>query len=90
MLVVKRYTASWCKPCSILTPIFDALQSEMINESSPVLFQTIDVDQNKAAALEANVSSIPTVILEKDGQPIYRFSGVLSKSVIAGIIRKYL
>ena len=86
MLVVKRYTAAWCGPCKQLAPVFSELQ----NEIPEVQFQTIDVDQNREAALEANVSSVPTVIFEKEGMPIYRFSGVLPKSVIAGTIRKFL
>jgi thioredoxin 1 len=86
MLVVKRYTASWCQPCKQLAPIFEELQ----NEISEVNFQTIDVDQNKDIAFEANVSSVPTVIFEKEGIPVYRFTGVLPKSVIAGQIRKFL
>ena len=86
MLIVKRYTATWCQPCKQLAPIFEELQNEMSN----VQFQTIDVDQNKQATLEANVSSVPTVIFEKDGQQVYRFSGVLPKSVIAGTIRQHL
>ena len=86
MLIVKRYTATWCGPCKQLAPVFDALQSEIPN----VQFQTIDVDQNRDAALEANVSSVPTVIFEKDGQQVYRFSGALPKLVIAGTIQKFL
>lgn len=90
MLVVKRYTASWCQPCKQLAPIFSELQSEMTNERDQIVFQTIDVDQNKEATLEAGVSSVPTVVFEKNGQQVYRFSGVLPKSVIAGIIRQHL
>ena len=90
MLVVKRYTATWCGPCKQLAPVFDALQSEMTNERDQVSFQTIDVDQNKEAAVAANISGVPTVIFEKDGQQVYRFSGVLPKSVIAGAIRQHL
>ena len=90
MLVVKRFTAAWCQPCKQLAPVFEELQNEMTNEIDTIVFQTIDVDQNKQSALEANVSSVPTVIFEKEGMPIYRFSGVLPKSVIAGQIRKFL
>jgi len=86
MLVVKRYTASWCGPCKQLAPVFSELQ----NEIPEVQFQTIDVDMNKDEALEKGISSVPTVILEKNGQQVYRFSGVLPKSVIAGTIRKHL
>ena len=90
MLVVKRFTAAWCQPCKQLAPVFEELQNEMTNEIDTIVFQTIDVDQNKQAALEANVSSVPTVIFEKEGMPSYRFSGVLPKSVIAGTIQKFL
>ena len=86
MLIIKRYTATWCQPCKQLAPVFNELQSEMPN----VQFQTIDVDMDKASALENGVSSIPTVIFEKDGVFVYRFSGVLPKSVIAGAIRQHL
>ena len=90
MLVVKRFTAAWCGPCKQLAPVFSELQNEMINEATPVVFQTIDVDENREAAVVSNVSSVPTVIFEQDGQQVYRFSGVLPKSVIEGQIRKFL
>ena len=90
MLTIKRYTATWCQPCKQLAPVFAELQNEMTNETDQIMFQTIDVDQNKDAALEANVSSVPTVVFLKKGIPVYRFSGVLPKSVIEGQIRKHL
>ena len=86
MLIVKRFTAAWCQPCKQLAPVFNELQSEMPN----VQFQTIDVDMDKASALENGVSSIPTVIFEKDGVYVYRFSGVIPKATIAGAIRQHL
>ena len=90
MLIVKRFTASWCQPCKQLAPVFNELQNEMVNELDQVQFQTIDVDTNKSEVLENGISSVPTVILEKDGQQVYRFSGVLPKTTIAGLIRKHL
>ena len=86
MLLVKRYTAGWCQPCQHLSPIFSELQNEM----REVNFQTIDVDQNKEQTQLDNVTSVPTVVIIKDGQQVHRFNGVLSKQVIAGIIKKYL
>ena len=86
MLIVKRYTATWCQPCKQLAPVFEALQSEM----PEVQFQTIDVDMSREEALAKGISSVPTVIFEKDGQQVYRFSGVIPKSTIAGAIRQHL
>ena len=90
MLVVKKYFATWCQPCKQLSPIFAELQNEMTNEIDTIVFQTIDIDENREATMEANISGVPTVVFEKDGIPVYRFSGVLPKSVIAGTIRKFL
>ena len=86
MVKVKRYTATWCGPCKQLAPIFEELKKEI----TEVTFETIDVDQNKEAVIAEGIVSVPTVVLEKDGQQVYRFSGVLPKSVIAGVIKKYL
>mgnify|MGYP003349335523 FL=1 len=86
MLTVKRYTAPWCGPCKQLAPVFEELK----NEITEVTFQTIDVDQNRESAIAEGIVSVPTVLLEKDGEMVYRFSGVLPKSVIAGVIKKFL
>ena len=86
MLTVKRYTAPWCGPCKQLAPVFEELKNEITNAT----FQTIDVDQNRESAIAEGIVSVPTVLLEKDGEMVYRFSGVLPKSVIAGVIKKFL
>jgi thioredoxin 1 len=86
MVTVKRYTASWCGPCKQLAPVFEELKKEI----TEVTFETIDVDQNRESAIEQGIVSVPTVILEKNGEMVYRFSGVLPKTVIAGVIKKYL
>lgn len=85
MLTVKRYTAAWCGPCKQLAPVFETLKSEM----PEVQFQTIDVDMSRDEAIEKGISSVPTVIFEKDGQQVYRFSGLLPKSTIVGIIKQH-
>ena len=82
MLTIKRYTAAWCGPCKQLAPTFSELQNEILEAS----FQTIDVDQNRDAAIEANVSSVPTVIFEKDGQVVKRHTGVMSQSQLTSLL----
>ena len=69
----------------MLAPIFGEVQ----NEVSDVMFETIDVDVNKDKSSQYSVSSVPTVIIEKDGQIVNRFSGVKPKTAIVSLINQY-
>jgi thioredoxin 1 len=79
MVKVKRFTAAWCGPCKVLSPIFTELESEI----SGVTFETIDVDQNKEETAKYMVTSVPTVVIEKDGQMVQRYTGVQPKFTYA-------
>jgi thioredoxin 1 len=85
MLTLKRYTATWCGPCKALSPIMNEIQSEV----NGVQFITIDVDQNRESAAQNNVSGVPTVILEKNGQEVHRFTGVMPKQSILNLINQF-
>ena len=79
MVKVKRFTATWCGPCKVLAPIFAELESEI----QGVTFETIDVDQNREETANYMVTSVPTVVIEKDGQLVQRYTGVQPKSTYA-------
>ena len=82
MIKVKRFTAAWCGPCKQLAPLFAQLQTSFPD----VVFETIDVDANKESAQTNFVTSIPTVIFEKDGTAQQRFVGVQPKSMYVDTI----
>jgi thioredoxin 1 len=86
MVKVKRFTAAWCGPCKQLAPIFEQLQSQIPG----IIFETIDVDMDKDVALENGVTSIPTVIIEKDGQQVQRFIGIQPKSIYTNTIKSLI
>lgn len=77
MTIVKRYTATWCRPCAQLIPIMGQLSAENPNVS----FQTIDIEVNKSVAEKLGIRSLPTVIIEKDGVETSRIVGLQPKSV---------
>ena len=82
MIKVKRFTAAWCGPCKQLAPLFEQLKTSF----QDVVFETIDVDENKDLAVENFVTSIPTVIFEKDGITKQRFTGIQPKSIYVDTI----
>ena len=67
------FWAEWCPPCRALTPTIDQLAKD--NEGS-ALVAKVNVDEAKDVAAKFNVSSIPTVIVFKDGQEVDRLIGL--------------
>jgi len=78
-VVVMDFTATWCGPCQIQKPILEQLEGEL---GDKVEFKMIDVDQNNALAGKYGVSAVPTLIIEKDGEIVKRYTGVTSADVL--------
>ncbi len=71
--VVADFSAEWCGPCRALAPIFDKVAEEL---SGKVHFIKVDVDQAQSAAAQYQVTSVPTVVIFKNGQEVDRSIGV--------------
>lgn len=78
-VVVMDFTATWCGPCQIQKPILEQLEGEL---GDKVDFKMIDVDQNNALAGKYGVSAVPTLVIEKDGEIVKRYTGVTSADVL--------
>ena len=65
-VVVFDFTATWCGPCRILTPILEELSGEY--EDHQVKFYKVDVDENRAVAQKFNISAVPSIAIFKDGE----------------------
>ena len=73
MKVAKYFSATWCGPCKQFKPIMQELLDEGYN------IEFIDGDENKEVAIEYNIRSIPTTVIEEEGKEINRLVGVKSK-----------
>ena len=83
-LVLVDFFADWCGPCKALAPILKQVKEEL---GEAVRIVKIDVDKNQLLAVKYQVKGVPTMILFKNGSPIWRQSGVLQKNDIVNIIR---
>lgn len=87
MVTVKKFFGQWCNPCKALAPTFNEMKQQYAGR---VIFESIDVDENAATAQKYGVRSVPTIIIEKDGQEVQRFVGLSSKLAYTNAINESL
>ena len=76
---VVDFWASWCGPCKIMAPHFDAAAKEL---KGKVSFGKVNVDENSSLANKFEVMSIPTTVFFKDGEVVHASVGAMNKSQI--------
>lgn len=77
-VIVYDFYADWCGPCKQFAPTFDAWRQKYTNEKTA--FARINVDENKALAQKYNITSIPTVVIVRDGREVARSVGAPSET----------
>ncbi|WP_273569064.1 thioredoxin [Maribacter halichondriae] len=84
--VLVDFYADWCGPCKMLAPILKQVKDEM---GDALKIVKIDVDKNQPLANKYQVRGVPTMLLFKNGQPVWRQSGVLQKADIVQIVKSH-
>lgn len=77
------FWAEWCGPCLMMTSAIEELAAEYDGKAT---IGKVNVDNEGELAVNFNVSSIPTLLVFKDGEIVRQFIGVTSKSDLAQAI----
>ena len=85
--VLVDFWATWCGPCRMLAPVIEELADEY---DGKIVVGKIDVDECPDLASEFGVSSIPTVVLFKDGDIAETIVGYHPKEHYEEIIKNYI
>ncbi|MEX1003220.1 MAG: thioredoxin [Crocinitomicaceae bacterium] len=86
-LVLVDFHATWCGPCKMLAPILKQVKA---NLKDKVKIVKIDIDKHQNLAGQLNVRGVPTMILYKNGEQVWRQSGVVQSQEIERIIREQI
>jgi thioredoxin 1 len=85
--VLVDFHAEWCAPCKSQSPILVELSRELNGKLKVI---KIDVDKNPEIASRYQIRGVPTLALFKNGQSLWRQSGLIDKASLQTILQKYI
>ncbi len=85
-LTLIDFYATWCGPCKMMHPVLERLKSEL---GDTLLIIKIDIDRNEALAAQYRIQSVPTLMLAKGGEIVWRQSGAMGLDGLKKIVAMY-
>ena len=105
-VVVVDFFATWCGPCKMLSFILNDIAKEfasevefikinfnenkMLCEENDATFLKVDIDQSLELAQQFRISTVPTMMIFKDGKPVETLVGFMPKERIVQKVKSHL
>lgn len=84
--VLVDFFAEWCGPCKAIKPVLEEVKQNVCDKARIV---KIDVDQHEELVKKYRIQAVPTLLLFKDGEVVWRHSGVIHSSELQEVIEKH-
>lgn len=84
MLLIKLVSTAYCGPCKAYKPVLQ----QFCNENG-ISLQEVDADTNPEFTQTYSITSVPTTMIFKSGQLVYKSNGVMPKSQLQSLIVAY-
>lgn len=86
-LVLVDFFATWCQPCKMMHPVLEQAKSLL---GDKVRIIKVDVDLHRQTAAQYQIQSVPTLMLMRNGQVLWRQSGAMSKADLLSVLDPFL
>lgn len=81
------FYADWCGPCKMIAPLIEELAVDFANRAT---IAKLDIEQAQDTTAKLQVTSIPTIIIFKDGKEVNRVVGLRDKDALKKLIESAL
>jgi len=81
-IVLVDFWAAWCGPCRVFAPVFE----EVSNQYPEITFAKVDTEAERGIAAAAGISSIPTLMIFRDGILVFSQPGALPASALNELV----
>lgn len=81
------FYATWCGPCRMITPIVEHLSGTMQGKAK---IAKLDIDKAPSVTSSLQITSVPTLIVFKDGKEVKRVIGVKDLDYLTNLVNSYL
>ncbi len=85
--VLVDFFAEWCGPCKMMKPVLEQLKQKV---GASVTIIKVDVDKSPRAAAAYGIQGVPTLILFKKGNIVWRQSGVVQAGLLEQVIKAHV
>ena len=80
------FFATWCGPCKMMAPILEEVKNK-VGDTANVI--KVDIDKNAELAARYRVQSVPTLIMFKNGEAVWRTVGVQQEALLTAKIYEH-